>query len=553
MTFAERATAHARRAITEPQTFGRLYRQACERFLRDLERDDFRFDADKVQHVCEFAELLPHVEGKWASDTIVLHDIQVFTLANLFGFRDAKTGLRRFTSCLYATARKQGKSTLAAIIMLYCMCYEDEPGALLISAATTGDQARIIWAVAKRMIERCEMLRTALGLSLWRNTIEIKSEHRVFKPINAKASTQDGLNPSHVVCDEVHAHKTGDLINVLQSAAGARPNPLFLFTTTEGYPSPGPWGEMREFVKRVLRGVVVADHFLIIFCAIDEDDDEFDESCWIKASPLLDVLPAMLGVLRREAAEAKQMPGKLAEFRIKRLNRQSSTARGWIDMHRWRKCNQTVPDVELIGRDCAFGIDLGQSRDLSAKCALWALSDGRFHARLRYFIPKDAADRRKNAAAVPMGAWIDGGLVIVAGEHIVHMPTVDAQIIADCHESAPLVVAYDPWNAAQTISNVEAEGFNVMPCAPVPKNFHPAMRQLEDWYVHEQICFGDDPVLNWAAGNITASLDKLGHMSPDRQKSADKIDPIVALLIATWGMLQVMEVNSNFAPVIISL
>lgn len=551
MTFAERAIAHARAAIADPSRHGLLFRQACERFLRDLERTDITFDAEKVQHVCAFAELLPHVEGKWAKDTVVLHELQIFTLANLFGFRNPN-GTRRYTSVLYATARKQGKSTLAAIIMLYCMCYEDEPGALLISAATTGDQARIVWRVAHRMIERSPELRAAFTLVTRANDILMKAEQRVFRPINAKASTQDGLNPSHVVCDEIHAHKSPDLLNVLRSAAGARSNPLFLLTTTEGYESPGPWPELREFAKRVLRGAAEADHYLFIYCAIDEDDDELDERVWIKANPLLDVLPAMLGELRKEAAEAKHMPGKLAEFRTKRLNRPSSTARGWIDMYRWRKCNTPVDDAELKGRDCVMGIDLGQSRDISAACRIWRLDNGRFRAKLRYWLPKEAADRRLNAAAIPVGAWVDAGLIVVAGEHLVDMEEVNRQVIADCHESEPLLVGYDPWNAAQLASRIEAEGYAVQACAPQPRNLHPAMTQLEHWYVNEEISFGDDPVLNWAAGNITVARDRNGHMAPDRQKSADKIDPVVSLIIATWAVIQTMDVSSDFTPIVVS-
>lgn len=550
MTFTERATAYARAAIADPSRHGLLFRQACERYLRDLTRTDIQFDRDKVEHVCQFAELLPHVEGVWASPTVVLHDLQVFTLANLFGFRTSE-GHRRFTTVLYATARKQGKSTLAAIIMLYCMCYEDEPGALLISAATTGDQARIVWRVAHRMIERCPELRQAFGLQPRANDIQMRSEQRVFRPINAKASTQDGLNPSHVVCDEIHAHKTPDLLNVLRSAAGARRSPLFLLTTTEGYESPGPWPELREFAKTVLRSVAEADHFLAIYCAIDDEDDELDESCWVKANPLLDVLPAMLGELRKEAIEAKHMPGKLAEFRTKRLNRPSSTARGWIDMYQWRKGMREVPDEELEGCDCVIGIDLGQTRDIGAETRLWRLPNGRFHAKLRYFIPAQAADRRKNAAAIPMRAWIDGGLITVCGDRLVDMDTVDKQILEDCDVHSPVGVGYDPWNAAQTASKIESAGYRAIACAPIPRNLHPAMKWVEYVYVNELLSYGVDPVLIWAAGNITVHYDKNGNMAPDRQKSADKIDPMVSLIIAAWTMLQTMELDTELAPLVV--
>src|SRR5690606_18825162 len=145
----------------------------------------------------------------------------------------------------------------------------------------------------------------------------------------AKADTQDGLNPSHVAIDEIHAHKTSDLLNVITSAAGARNNPLWLYTTTEGYTNPGPWADIRLFAKRLLAGVFgnTADHFLVVFFAVDEEnkelgikaDDDFDESTWIKANPLMDTNPILLDKIRHAAVEAKAMPSMLAEFLSKRL------------------------------------------------------------------------------------------------------------------------------------------------------------------------------------------------------------------------------------------
>src|SRR5690606_8587451 len=182
--------------------------------------------------------------------------------------------------------------TLAAAILLYCQCCEPEEGAQVISAATTFPQASIIFGVAKRMVEKTPDLREAFGLETFAKSIARMETGASFKPIHAKASTQDGLNPSHVGLDEIHAHKTPDLLNVLTSAAGARANPLWLYTTTEGYTNPGPWGELRQFAKQLLDGVFghEADHFLVVFFAMDEEDretrqkgdDTFDESKWIK-------------------------------------------------------------------------------------------------------------------------------------------------------------------------------------------------------------------------------------------------------------------------------
>jgi phage terminase large subunit-like protein len=257
-------------------------------------------------------------------------------------------------------------STLAAGIGLYCLTMENETGPQVIPAATTGDQAKIVFNVARRMVERTPDLQEAFNLQAFTRSIAAYESGGFLRPINAKASTQDGLNPSCVILDEVHAHKTHDLLNVLQSAAGARRNPLFLFTTTEGYETPGPWPEMRKFAQQILEGGVDADHFLAVIYSIDDEDDEFDEKIWYKANPLLESNPLLMDAIRKDAEEAKSMPGRHAEFLIKRVNRQSSTAKGWIDLMKWKSCEGNVDLEELKAYPCYGAHDLASTRDLTS-------------------------------------------------------------------------------------------------------------------------------------------------------------------------------------------
>ncbi|WP_219927840.1 terminase large subunit, partial [Stenotrophomonas sp. HMWF023] len=377
------ATAYAEEAVADKKgkKFGKWIRLAGKRFLADLKRakrkrPPFLFDEWHACDPCDFIEKLPHVEGKWARTEIELHRSHVFFVVQLFGFRNVD-GSRRFTSALFAVARKNAKSTLAAAILLYCQCCEEEEGAQIISAATTGSQARIIFNVAKRMTEKTPDLQEAFGLACWANAISRVETGATFKPINSKASTQDGLNPSHVGLDEIHAHKSADLLNVLTSAAGARSNPLWLYTTTEGYTNPGPWGEIRQFAKQVLRGILgeSADHFLVVFFAVDDDDDEFDESAWPKANPLMDANPHLLKAIRKEAVEARQMPSKLAEFKIKRLNRPASSATGWVDLTKWQKGGGAVDLDWLAGHPCWAGLDLASNLDLTSWRLVWKVDE----------------------------------------------------------------------------------------------------------------------------------------------------------------------------------
>jgi len=533
------ATAYAEEAVADKKgrKFGKWVRLAAKRFLADLKRakrkrPPFLFDEWHACDPCDFIEKLPHVEGKWARPEIELHRSHVFFVVQLFGFRNLD-GSRRFTSALFAVARKNAKSTLAAAILLYCQCCEEEEGAQIISAATTGSQARIIFNVAKRMTEKTPDLQEAFGLACWANSISRVETGASFKPINAKASTQDGLNPSHVGLDEIHAHKSADLLNVLTSAAGARSNPLWLYTTTEGYTNPGPWGEIRQFAKQVLQGILgdSADHFLVVFYAVDEEDDEFDESAWPKANPLMDANPHLLKAIRKEAVEARQMPSKLAEFKIKRLNRPASSATGWVDLTKWQKGGGAVDLDWLAGHPCWAGLDLASNLDLTSWRLVWKV-DEIYYTWGRRFVPEDTVRARTERGVVPYAGWVAAGLIEVTEGEVTDYQVVEARMREDIARFNPLVIGFDKWNAQEITQRLLAEGHPLIEFGQTTKNYHPAMQELERAYVSKKIVHGNDPVLNWCASNLIAVTDGNLNQKPDKKRSPDKIDDMVSLLMA---------------------
>jgi phage terminase large subunit-like protein len=566
------AIEYAKAAIADKKhkRHGRWIRLAAQRFIDDLKRAEkngcaFKFDKWHGDNACDFIEKLPHVEGKWDSPTIVLHPAQCFFIVQLFGFRDKKTENRRFTSALYATARKSGKSTISAAILLYCSCCEDEPGAQIISAATTFPQAAIIFNIAKMMVDKTPDLREAFGLETWAKAITRYETGSSIKPIHAKASTQDGLNPSHTALDEIHAHKTPDLLNVLTSAAGARENPLWLYTTTEGYTSPGPWGELRDFAKKLLLGVFGndVDHFLAMFWAVDEEDkaagikadDDFDEAKWVKANPLIDINPHLLSAIRKEAVEAKQMPSKLAEFKIKRLNRQASTAGGWIDLLKWRLCSGKV-DLDLLKDVPCYGaLDLASTSDLASLRLVWELS-GMFYTHGWRWCPEEAVKFRTERGTVPYASWVNTGLIKQTEGNVTDYEVIEDDIKGIFNTFKVKMLAYDPWNAyelAQTLKKWLIEEKKIVE-KYVPlnefiqgtKSYHPAMKKLENIYISGKLRHGGDPVLNWCASNIVARRDMNLNMAPDKKKSADKIDDMTALLMAVGVMIGNEEEKSVY-------
>lgn len=524
-------------------------RLAARRFLRDLERSlgkrpPFYFSAKRANAHCCFIENLPHVEGKWDTENIRLVPAHVFFVVNLFGFRNLEGG-RRFTEGLLATARKNAKSTIAAAIMLSCYCLEREEGPQVLTGATTGGQARIVWNVAKRMVEKRPQLRETFDLECFSNAIVRAEVGGTMKPVNSKASSLDGLNPSVVGLDEIHAHKTPDLLNVLRSAAGARKAPLFLYTTTEGYETPGPWPELRGFAKQVLQQLFRADHFLAMIFALDDDDPEesdFDPKKWIKANPLLEVNPLLMRELKKLVTNARAMPSAYAEFRIKRLNRPAAAAASWVNLAKWRRCTQPVDLEQLIGWPCWGAFDLASTMDMCAWRLLW-LKEGMFYTWGRYWVPEDAVAQRTERRSVPYAGWIRQGYVTQTPGDAADYSIIERDILEDCGRFAPQKIAFDPWNATGTVNRLTQDGLPLEQFIQGPRSYNSGMKSCERAYTSGRLAHGSNPVLTWNVANVVPRKDANLNEAPDRKRSADKIDGACCLYMA-FALAQVDELEA---------
>lgn len=515
---------------------------AARRFLRDLERSlgkrpPFLFSAKHANAHCSFIEKLSHVEGDWSTpqnphNLIVLEPAQIFFVVQLFGFRSLKGG-RRFTEALFAVARKNAKSTLAAAIMLSAYCLEKEVGPQLITAATTGAQARIVFSMAKRMVEKSAALRRSFDLEAFANAIARAEVGGTMKPINSKSSSQDGLNPSFVELDEIHAHKTADLLNVLRSASGARRSPLFMYTTTEGYENPGPWAEIRHFAKSVLQRLFRADHFLAVIYALDDDDpegSEFDWRKWIKANPLLEVNPILFDELKKLAVNARAMPSQHGEFLIKRCNRPASSASAWVNLHKWRQCGGAVDLERLQGVPCWGSFDLASTTDMAAWRLLWLL-DGYWYTWGRYWVPEDAVRIRTERRSVPYAGWVRQGWLTQTSGDTHDYEQIQNEILEDYQRFQPQKIGFDPWNAQATSNWLMNRGLPLEAFIQGPKSYNAAMKSCEVAYTSGRLCHGGNPILTWNAANVVPRTDANLNQAPDRKRSPEKIDGMVCLFM----------------------
>ena len=288
--------------------------------------------------------------------------------------------------------------------------------------------------------------------------------------------------------------------------------------------------------QQVLEGVVEADHYFAIIFALDDEDDDFDESARIKANPLLDVNPVLAREIAKEAIEAKQMPGRLAEFRIKRLNRQSSTAKGWINITKWKRCAREVDLEALRNVPCWGGLDLASVSDLCSLRLVWRIED-RWLTWGKRWVPGEQVKQRTERGTVNYAAWVAANLIVETEGDVTDYSVIERDVLAIRDEFNLQLLAYDDWNATALVTRLVEAQVPMARFIQGPKSYHPAMQELERAYVSGRLAYGEDPVLLWNAGNIVPRYDENNNMAPSKKRSADKIDDMCALLMGMGAAL----------------
>lgn len=535
MSFSERAERYARAVVGKEIDACRLVERACSRFLADIERTDWIYDTAKVEQVCGFAELMPHVKGKWARtrEFIVLQDWQVFILACLFGFVDSD-GRRRFRQAYIMLPRKQGKSVLAAVIGLYMLVMDGESGAEVYCGATSEAQAWEVFRPAKLMAEKAgeepgEFL-AEFGATVAAKSIFTLDGSR-FQPVIGKPG--DGSSPHCAIIDEYHEHDTPDQFDTMLTGMGAREQPLALVITTAGDNLGGPCYDMQRFAEDVLEGHIGDDRMFAIIYTIDKDDDWRDFSVWRKANPNLGVSVFEDFLLARHQ-EALNRPAKQGINLTKHLNVWVSSRDAWLSMADWQACAQPVSLDELAGCEAWVGLDLATKIDVAAMVAKVKMPDGRFAYLPWFYLPEAVVleARSKNAAAY--GGWAAAGhLTLTPGD------ATDFEFIAEdlrnlLRRMDVQAVGFDPYQAHHLAQQMQAEGAPMIEYPMQTRTLSPPMREMEAAIVAKKRVHPGNLMFDWMASNVTAKEDGRGNVYPRKPHGQDhlKIDGITAALMA---------------------
>jgi phage terminase large subunit-like protein len=541
-------------------------RLAGQRHVDDLERSrasdwPYRYEPWHANDVCDFIEKLPHIEGVWEKPTIVLEPAQIFVLCMVFGWRRIDTGGRRFTVVYEEVARKNAKSTKTAGVSIYCLACEEEPGAQVLTAATTFDQAKKVFHPAKRMIEKTPALQEAFGLIAWAKSITCAENGGYMQPLHAKSKTQDGHNPHLVTMDELHAHSDRGLYDVMRSAFGARKNPLLWQITTAGSNTYGVCYEQRTMATKVLDRSVIAEHLFAVIFTLDgpkdftperkEGDDPYDERNWIKANPLLGAA-VQLDELRQYAIEAQNSPSAEGEFKTKRLNLWIGASSAWLNVGQWIACSDSTLRLRHFrGLDCYLGTDLSDKDDITALVLAAIDRDGCLLIMTWFYLPEDVLNRPttdKDQQALYRQWKAEGKLITTPGDFIDHR--VVARRIGRLKRALGVRKATGDqyvWPVVASGLNEDfddGDGFAVV----LPKNAKNCTTPAKELEARvkagpHQLRHDGNPVMTWMAGNAVIDRRVDGSILPKKEKpmSPNKIDGIDAAVNAIAPMTLPVE------------
>lgn len=520
---------------------GEWVRKACQRHRDDRQHGKKRgiwFDENSAAKAIRFFALLRHSKGEWAGQVFVLEPWQQFIVWCLFGWKREGTDFRRFRTAYLEVARKNGKSTLMAGIGLYLFFADNEPGAEVYTAATKRDQAKIVWGEAKRMVQSSPGLRSQIGVYV--SNMHIPESASKFEPLGADEDSLDGLNIHAAIVDELHAHKTRNVWDVLETATGSRRQPIQLAVTTAGHDRHTICWEQHEYVEKILDKVLEDDTYFGLIYTTDPKDDWQDQSLWIKSNPNIGVSVKEDDLIRK-AERAREVPTALNAFLRLHMNQWTESETRWLSPESWNKCADAVNPDALRGRICYGGLDLSTTTDLSAFILVFPplTEDDKYELLCRFFVPQDNIAARVKRDRVPYDVWIRQGLIKATPGNVIDYAFILNQIDEDSQNFDLREIAFDRWGAAKITQDLQDRGLEVVAFGQGFQSMSAPSKELEKLVLGQQLSHGGNAVLSWMMSNVVMRTDPAGNLKPDKEKSREKIDGVVAAIMALDRALRV--------------
>lgn len=493
---------------------------------------DSRYDEEKADRAVAFIEHLCHTKGKWAGKPFLLLPWQEQIVRDLFGIVK-KNGKRQFLTAYIEIPKKNGKSELAAAIALYLLYADNEPSAEVYGAACDRNQASIVFDVARQMVEMSPaLMRRSKIRSAGKRIINYRNAG-FYQVLSAETGTKHGLNVSGLVFDEIHAQPNRKLYDVMTKGSGdAREQPLFFIITTAGTDKESICYELHTKALDIMNGRKADHSFYPVIYGLSDEDDWNDEKNWYKANPSLGYTISIDRV-RDAYREALDNPAEENVFKQLRLNMWTNSAVAWIPEHIYDRGNQKIDYASLLGRDCFAGLDLSSTSDITALVLVFPprTEEEKYTVLPFFWLPEETLELRCRRDHVLYDVWERQGYILTTEGNVIHYGFIE-RFIEQLGEKYHIIeIAYDRWNATQMVQNLEDMGFTMVPFGQGFKDMSPPSKELYKLLMEGNIIHGGNPVLKWMAQNVVMRQDPAGNIKPDKERSVEKIDGIVALIM----------------------
>lgn len=534
----KQAEDYARAVVAGKVLACRWIKLLCQKHLDDLELQaedsyPYKFEPAKAEKVAKFLQLLPHTKGKWAGkrELIKLEPWQLFSVCVPFGWLRKKDGTRRYRTLLVFVPRKNGKSIIGGGLGVYMFTADGEFGAEVYSGATTEKQAWEVFRPAKQMIERTPELREHFGVEVNASNMARLEDGSRFEPVIGKPG--DGSSPSCAIVDEYHEHQDSTLFDTMETGMGAREQPVMLVITTAGSSIGGPCHQLVRDSERMLEGVIDRPDLWPALFTIDQGDDWTSEEALRKANPNFGISISEDFLLARQR-DAMQSATRQATFRTKHLNEWVGAKNAWLNMLRWKEAPPRKSLAELEGRPCFIGLDLASKIDVAGTLLLFPPhgDDPHWHVHGRYYLPEARVIEELDSNTARYREFDALGLLTLTDGEVIEFEVIKEDLREFAGRFDLKAVGYDPWQATQLAQEMELEGLPMVEIRQTVQNLSEPMKELESLILQRKLAHGDCPVLTWMASNVVAKMDVKDNIYPNKERPENKIDGIVALIIA---------------------
>jgi phage terminase large subunit-like protein len=491
------------------------------------------YDKRAADNAVSFIECLAHTKGTWAGKPFLLIDWQEQIIRDVFGTLKP-SGYRQFNTAYIEIPKKNGKSELAAAVALLLTCGDNEERAEVYGCAADRQQASIVFEVAKDMVTMCPALAKRVKILASQKRLVYLPTGSYYQVLSADVANKHGFNTHGVIFDELHTQPNRRLFDVMTKGSGdARMQPLYFLITTAGDNTNSICWEVHSKAKDILDGRKTDPTFYPVIYGTEENDSWIDPKVWKKANPSLGIT---VGIDKVKVAceSAQQNPAEENAFRQLRLNQWVKQAIRWMPMDAWNKCAFSVDPKSLEGRICYGGLDLSSSTDITAFVLVFPpLDETDKYVILPFFwIPEENIDLRVRRDHVNYDLWEKQGCLLTTEGNVVHYGFIETFIEQLGKVYNIREIAFDRWGAVQMVQNLEGMGFTVVPFGQGFKDMSPPTKELMKLTLEQRIVHGGQPVLRWMMDNIYIRTDPAGNIKPDKEKSTEKIDGVVATIMA---------------------